>query len=94
LAAVKQRESSMSTGIGYGIALPHAVTDLVPNLTVVIGRSRKGLPFDALDAKPVHLVVLFLVPQGQFQNHLTLLADIAKLLHRPDFRDDLWDRLM
>jgi serine/threonine protein kinase len=50
--------------------------------------------FDALDAKSVNLVLLFLVPAGQFQKHVNTLADIAKLLHRQDFRDGLWRRFL
>jgi mannitol/fructose-specific phosphotransferase system IIA component (Ntr-type) len=42
-----------------------------------IGRSRKGIQFDALDGKPVNLVMLFLMPQGQFQKHLHTLANLA-----------------
>jgi len=45
--------------------------------------------FDALDNQPVTLVMLFLVPQGQFQKHLHTLAKIAKLLHRKEFRQSL-----
>jgi mannitol/fructose-specific phosphotransferase system IIA component (Ntr-type) len=45
--------------------------------------------FDALDNQPVKLVMLFLVPQGQFQKHLHTLANIAKLLHTMDFRQTL-----
>ena len=89
LTSVKKRESSMSTGIGFGIAIPHASTDLVSEVIGALGRSRKGVQFEALDAKPVHLVMLFLVPQGQFQKHLHTLANLAKLLHNPDFRDGL-----
>lgn len=85
--AVKKRETSMTTGIGFGIAIPHASTDLVSEVAGIIGRSRQGIQFDALDLKPVKLVALFLVPQGQFQKHLHTLANIAKLLHRRDFRD-------
>jgi mannitol/fructose-specific phosphotransferase system IIA component (Ntr-type) len=47
------------------------------------------MSFDALDNQPVNLVVLFLVPQGQFQKHLHTLAHIAKLLHRAEFRQAL-----
>jgi mannitol/fructose-specific phosphotransferase system IIA component (Ntr-type) len=54
-----------------------------------LGRSNKGVNFDALDNKPVNLVMLFLVPQGQFQKHLHTLAEIAKLLHKKDFRKSL-----
>src|SRR6059036_2619915 len=88
-AVVKKRESSMSTGIGFGIGIPHASTDLIYEVVGALGRSRKGVNFDALDNQPVNLVVLFLVPQGQFQKHLHTLARIAKLLHKKDFRQAL-----
>lgn len=86
LAVVKKRETSMSTGIGYGIGIPHASTDLIYEVVGALGRSKKGISFDALDNQPVNLVMLFLVPQGHFQKHLRTLADIAKLLHRNEFR--------
>ena len=85
-AVVKKRETSMSTGIGFGIGIPHASTDLIYEVVGAFGRSSKGVNFDALDNQPVHLVMLFLVPQGQFQKHLHTLANIAKRLHNKDFR--------
>ncbi len=85
-AAVKKRETSMSTGIGFGIGIPHASTDLIYEVVGALGRSKTGVNFDALDNQPVKLVLLFLVPQGQFQKHLHTLANIAKLLHKADFR--------
>jgi mannitol/fructose-specific phosphotransferase system IIA component (Ntr-type) len=88
-AAVKKRETSMSTGIGFGIGIPHASTDLIYEVVGALGRSRNGVNFDALDNQPVKLVMLFLVPQGQFQKHLHTLANIAKLLHKADFRQAL-----
>ena len=86
---VKKRESSMITGIGFGVGIPHASTDLIHEVVGALGRSKKGVNFDALDSQPVSLVVLFLVPQGQFQKHLHTLANIAKLLHKADFRQAL-----
>jgi fructose-specific phosphotransferase system IIA component len=88
-AVVKKRESSMSTGIGFGIGIPHASTDLINEVVGALGRSKQGVNFDALDNQPVNLVMLFLVPQGQFQKHLHTLANIAKLLHKADFRQAL-----
>ena len=88
-AAVKKRETSMSTGIGFGIGIPHASTDLIYEVVGALGRSKKGVNFDALDNQPVKLVMLFLVPQGQFQKHLHTLANIAKLLHKAEFRQAL-----
>ena len=88
-AVVKKRESSMSTGIGFGIGIPHASTDLITEVVGALGRSTKGVSFDSLDNQPVNLVMLFLVPQGQFQKHLHTLASIAKLLHVKEFRQEL-----
>lgn len=89
VAVVKKRETSMSTGIGFGIGIPHASTDLIPEVVGAFGRSKAGIAFDALDNQPVNLVMLFLVPQGQFQKHLHTLAKIAKLLHKREFRQAL-----
>ena len=88
-AMVKKRETSMSTGIGFGIGIPHASTDLISEVVGAFGRSAQGVNFDALDNQPVKLVMLFLVPQGQFQKHLHTLANIAKLLHKREFRQAL-----
>jgi|TARA_B100001971_G_C18237298_1_gene568212 mannitol/fructose-specific phosphotransferase system IIA component (Ntr-type) len=87
--AVKKREKSMSTGIGFGIGIPHAATGSISDVVGALGRSPKGIDFEALDNQPVNLVVLFLVPQGQFQKHLNTLANIAKLLHNRDFRESI-----
>jgi len=88
-AAVRKRELSMSTGIGFGIGIPHASTDLVQDVINIVGRSKKGVDFDSLDGQPVRLVFLFLVPQGQFQKHTHALANIAKSLHSAEFRQAL-----
>ncbi len=91
ISVVRKRESSMSTGIGFGIGLPHASTELIQVVVGALGRSQEGVNFEALDNHPVNLVMLFLVPQGQFQKHLHTLATIAKLLHRREFRQALED---
>jgi hypothetical protein len=62
---------------------------LIYEVVGALGRSKKGVNFDALDNQPVNLVMLFLVPQGQFQKHLHTLASIAKLLHNKEFRQAL-----
>ena len=92
-AEVKRRESQMSTGIGFGVAIPHASTglkaDLISEVTGAFGRSKKGVNFDSLDNKPANVVMLLLVPQGQMQKHLHTLASIAKLLNKNEFRQIL-----
>jgi mannitol/fructose-specific phosphotransferase system IIA component (Ntr-type) len=87
--AVKNRERSASTGIGDGVAIPHASTELVQDVVAAVGRSRNGIDFNALGNEPVYVVFLFLVPKGQFQKHLHTLANIAKVLPTKEFRDYL-----
>ncbi len=89
LAALKQREETMSTGIGFGIAIPHASSDCVTDVVAGFGRSKAGIEFDSLDNQPVHFIVLFIVPRDQFQTHLRTLAAIAKFLNDRTVRDEL-----
>jgi len=89
LAALRQREETMSTGIGFGIAIPHASSDRVGEVVAAFGRSSKGIEFDSLDNAPVKYIVLFVVPKDQFQTHLRTLAAIAKFLNDRSVRDRL-----
>lgn len=89
LESIRQREETMSTGIGFGIAIPHASSDKVTDVVAAFGRSRGGVQFDSLDAQPVFFIVLFVVPKDQFQTHLRTLAAIAKFLNDKAVRDDL-----
>jgi mannitol/fructose-specific phosphotransferase system IIA component (Ntr-type) len=89
LASLKQREETMSTGIGFGIAIPHCSSDRLDEVVASFGRSTGGIEFDALDNAPVKFVVLFIVPKNQFQTHLRTLASIAKFLNDRSIRENL-----
>ena len=89
LALLKQREETMSTGIGFGIAIPHCSSDQIHDVVAAFGRSSSGIEFDALDNAPVKFVVLFIVPKNQFQTHLRTLASIAKFLNDRAVRENL-----
>lgn len=89
LAALRAREETMSTGIGFGIAIPHASSDRVGEVVAAFGRSSAGIEFDSLDNAPVKFIVLFVVPKDQFQTHLRTLAAIAKFLNDRGVRDHL-----
>ena len=89
LASLKQREETMSTGIGFGIAIPHCSSERIEDVIAAFGRSTAGIEFDALDNAPVKFVVLFIVPKNQFQVHLRTLASIAKFLNDRTVRDQL-----
>jgi PTS system nitrogen regulatory IIA component len=83
LHAFKVREESVSTGIGSGVAIPHAFSDDLEHVIAVFGRSEKGIDFEALDNAPVHFIVLFVVPRKNYQLHLQTLAAIAKMFTNP-----------
>jgi len=89
LASLKQREETMSTGIGFGIAIPHCSSDRLEEVVAAFGRSTTGIEFDELDNAPVKFVVLFVVPKNQFQTHLRTLASIAKFLNDRAVRESL-----
>ena len=89
LGALRQREETMSTGIGLGIAIPHASSDRVQEVIAAFGRSSAGIEFDSLDSAPVNFIVLFVVPKDQFQTHLRTLAAIAKFLNDRNVREQL-----
>jgi len=84
--AITHREKSMSTGIGFGIAIPHAYTSLSNEIILAFGRSHGGIDFDSLDGQPVRLVVLAVFPAHEKERHLKTLAGISRLLHDKETR--------
>jgi mannitol/fructose-specific phosphotransferase system IIA component (Ntr-type) len=87
--AIKARESKTSTGIGYGIALPHASIASIQEVVAIVAKLSPPVDFHALDNQPVKLCVLFLTPQGQFQQHLQTLSTFARFLTNKDNREKL-----
>ncbi|HUF61903.1 MAG TPA: PTS sugar transporter subunit IIA [Verrucomicrobiales bacterium] len=79
LEALRLREIQSSTGIGNGVAIPHAFSSSLSRVLTVFGRSLRGIDFDAIDGAPVRFVVLFVVPENQYHIHLRTLASIAKM---------------
>lgn len=75
-----EREGLGSTGIGQGIAIPHGKTDRVGELVAVLGISRKGVNFEALDGEPVYIFFLLVAPKETAGPHLKALAQISRLL--------------
>ncbi|MBP9865008.1 MAG: PTS sugar transporter subunit IIA [Candidatus Omnitrophica bacterium] len=80
LKALVDRENLGSTGIGQGIAIPHGKTDKVKEIVAVLGISRKGVNFDALDGESVYLFFLLVAPKDNPGPHLKALAQISRLL--------------
>ena len=89
LEALRAREDQRSTGIGGGIAIPHAFLPDLEKVVAIFARSTPGVDFCALDRAPVHFIVLFIVPESQYPLHLKTLAAIAKILNSADTRKRL-----
>jgi PTS system nitrogen regulatory IIA component len=84
-----EREKLGSTGIGQGIAIPHAKTDQTQTVVAAFGLSRRGVQFDALDGEPVHIFFLLVAPPDAASLHLKALARISRLLKDKFFRQSL-----
>ena len=79
------RESLGSTGVGYGVGIPHCRTPLVDRLRLAYGRHLAGVPFDAVDGQPVHHFFLIVAPPVEVSNtYLPMLGRIAQLVKEPD----------
>lgn len=86
---VKARENMSTTGIGDGIAIPHAKSKYVKVPTVAFGRSIKGIEWQSLDDTLANLVFLIAVPEGEGNEHLKILQKLAVTLMDDDFRADV-----
>ena len=83
------RESLGSTGIGQGIGIPHAKSDIVKELIGVLGISKAGVDFDSLDGEPTHIFILLVAPEDAAGPHLKALAKISRMLKDKFVRDSL-----
>jgi PTS system nitrogen regulatory IIA component len=79
----------MSTGLGDGVAFPHARKDTVENITAAIGVTHAGIDFEAIDKKPVYIVVLILSPQKDSTPHLQFLSEMSKVLSKANVREKI-----
>lgn len=89
LADVYERENLGTTGIGFGLALPHARTDAVKQILILIVRVSEGVDFKSLDGEPVKLLFLMGTPKSEVQNYLKVLSNLTRLLKKELFRTAL-----
>lgn len=89
LQDVLNREKQTTTGIGNGIAIPHAKSASVTKTSIVFARSSKGIEYGSIDEKPVHLLFLLAVEDGNNNEHIKLLSKLSKLLLNEHFRKAL-----
>jgi PTS system nitrogen regulatory IIA component len=91
IPVLEDREKLGSTGIGDGIAIPHGKLKRLKRLVASFGKSQRGIDFESIDGKPVHLFFLLMAPENTAGMHLKALARISRLLKDPKFRARLMD---
>jgi mannitol/fructose-specific phosphotransferase system IIA component (Ntr-type) len=89
LGAVQEREAGGSTGIGFGVAIPHARSPGVRELSLVCGVSPSPVPYDSIDGEPVRLFFLIVGPTGSAGMHVKVLSRIASLVRSETVRKQL-----
>ena len=89
LSDVFEREELGTTGIGLGLALPHARTQAVNSFVIAIGRIDEGMDFNSLDGEPVKLIFLMGTPKEEVQGYLKILAHLTRILKKESFRASL-----
>ncbi|HAM39416.1 MAG TPA: PTS fructose transporter subunit IIA [Elusimicrobia bacterium] len=89
--SIMRRESTGSTGIGQGVAIPHAKSEEVSKIVASLGISKTGIDFDSLDGEPVYIVFLMIAPPESISEHLQAIAKISRLLKDKFFRQSLRD---
>jgi mannitol/fructose-specific phosphotransferase system IIA component (Ntr-type) len=86
---ILERETEVSTGIGYGIAIPHARVEKIDRIYMVAARSVKGVDFSAIDGQPVHLIFLIISPAGASSEHVQVLSSLSRIMSYEDIRKKL-----
>jgi fructose-specific phosphotransferase system IIA component len=87
--ALKEREDIMSTGIGAGIAIPHAKIPAVKEMAFAIGVSKKGIDFDSMDGYAVNLIILVIAGEKQHKDYLRLLSNIMSILKKDPIKEKI-----
>ncbi len=89
LKGIIGREEVMSTGLGQGVAIPHAKAESTKNVMVVFGRVKDGIDFKSIDGEPVYLIFMVIVPQDATISQIKILARISRLLKHNYIREKL-----
>jgi PTS system fructose-specific IIC component len=86
---IKKREALSSTGVGFGVAIPHAKTELVIKPSLAFGRVKNGLDYNSLDGEDADMFFMIAAPSGGENLHLKTLAKLSRNLIHESFRDGI-----
>jgi len=84
--AIVEREKIVSTGIGYGLAIPHAKVPCVADFVISVGIAKDGIEFDSFDKKPVHIIVMIGASEEQKDDYIKVLSKVTQILKEEENR--------
>ena len=87
--AVWEREVTRTTGIGYGLAIPHGKSDSCDRLVMAVGKPSEPIDFNAIDGQPVSVIFLLASPPDQTGAHIQALARVSRLMTDSAFREQV-----
>jgi fructose PTS system EIIBC or EIIC component len=86
---ILEREAQVSTGIGYGIAIPHSRMEKVDRIFMAAAKSVKGIDFSSIDGQPVHLIFMLISPAGASNEHVQVLSSLSRIMSYEEIRKKL-----
>ncbi len=86
-----EREATLSTGVGQGLALPHVKISCISDFVLSVGVSKAGIEFDSLDGKPAHIIVMIGCHESQAGQYMQMLSKLVKSLKEEAFRKRILD---
>ncbi|MBN2188450.1 MAG: PTS sugar transporter subunit IIA [Chitinispirillaceae bacterium] len=86
---ILEREAEVSTGIGYGIAIPHARMEKIDRIYMAAARSVKGIDYASIDGLPVYLIFMLISPAGASNEHVQVLSSLSRIMSYEDIRKKL-----
>lgn len=87
--SIFERERTMSTGIGNGVAIPHGKSAGISKLSAALGMIKEGVDFDSIDKRPARIFLVLASPEGPAGPHIKALSRISRMLNKADFREKL-----
>lgn len=89
--AVWTREQIKTTGIGHGLAIPHGKNEGMKSLAMAIGKPAAPMEFEAMDGRPVFLIVLLASPPDRTSDHIQALASVSRIMNVTEFRERIYE---
>ncbi len=87
--AIIDRENLMSTGIGYGIAIPHAREKSVKDFIIALGIHKNGISYESIDDKPVHLISMIASPENKNREYIIIMSKLSVILKDTELREKI-----